>query len=314
MKYFTHLTPLLMLSACLGQTDAPVEPASSFETSAVISVNMTFDRDIDFKVSDIAVVPNNVAPWAGSLFVIDDKTNLLRGDLESGDFKPTAETIKAIAPLARRNKAGLLLTLNQQNQIGGFFEINDDSDYEAIPLSNAPETLINFCTQNILSEQRVYGRDEKGHILALDITSPEDNHLVTAKRIDNLEAQNDADCAVYIKDKDVRAVTLPNAALDTALIGPDSLLFTTEESRTRPRLFLKRNDDIMAIDITGGLSTQAPSQIDSIYVIPNSLGGSLRDGAVIIADNQTGRLIYISLGFLQMRLNETAAAQGQAAN
>jgi hypothetical protein len=35
----------------------------------------------------------------------------------------------------------------------------------------------------------------------------------------------------------------------------------------------------------------------------------LRDGALILADNKTGRLIYISLGFLKMRLNEAAPKQ-----
>lgn len=314
MKRFTPIIFLITLSACQGQADKDNRDKASLNTAAVIQVNMTFDRDIDFQVTDIAAVPNNVAPWAGSLFVIDDMGVLQRGDIESGAFKTVANNIKAFAPLSRANKAGLLITLGMEKQIKGYYEINDASDYRNIPLAQSPSNITHFCTQNILSEDRIYGRDKNGDIFALDIISPEDNGFFNSAKINAQNADHKTDCAVHLMDKAVELVELPSNALDSAVIGPGRLLFTTDESLTRPRMFMRQGQDITAIDITGGLSTLAPARIDNFYVIPNSLGGSLRDGAVIIADNESNRLVYISLGFLKTRLNEIAIDQSEPAN
>jgi len=314
MKHIITTASFIILTACQGQPDENSRDKAVLDIQTVIQVNMTFDRDIDFQVKDIAVVPNNVAPWAGSLFVIDDKGVLKRGDIESGEFKTVADNTKALAPLSRANKAGLLLTLGMDNQIKGYYEINDESDYRNIPLAQSPSNVTNFCVQNRLSEQSVFGRDEKGSLYSVDVISPEDSGRFKSIKINAPNTEHLTDCAIYQDEKDITLINLPSHALSSAVIDSNTLLFTTEESLTIPRMFIRQGKDITAIDITGGLSTLAPSRIDNFYVIPNSLGGSLRDGAVIIADNESDRLVYISLGFLKKRLSEIATKQDGTAN
>lgn len=308
MKHYLPLIALIFLNACKGQSETE-DQGKPVGLDSVITVNMTFDRDIDVNVQKISVVPNNVAPWAGSLFIIDDQNILYRSNIESGDFKSMSKDIKTMAPLSRKNKAGILLTLTPEDQMSGLYEINDQGDYVEIDLSSTPDNITNFCAVNTLSEQRVYGRQNEGQVSALDIVSPIENSFINSAYIEKLNTQHDEACALSINDKDVSPIKLPPNALDVGVIGTNQLLFTTAESRIKPRLYLKDDERIIAIDITGGLSSEAPKRIDSLYVSQSSLGGALRDGAVILADNESKRLIYISLSFLELRAGEIAPPQ-----
>jgi hypothetical protein len=305
MKYFTPLLPLIVLTACNGETANKEAP---LDIDNVITINMTFDREIDMAVKEIAVVPNNVAPWAGSLFIIDDKDNLLRGDIDRGPFKAVAPNIKDLAPLARENAAGVLLTLTNSGSLNGFSEINDEGDYVDIAFIKTPENISAFCAVSALSKEQVFGQDDNGNVITLNVISPMKEGSIEAVKLNGLSA-SPSGCALAINETKTTAQDVPESALNIASLDANSLVFTTQDSLTRPRLFLQSGNEVTAIDITGGLTTDAPEQIDSFYVISNPLGGVLRDGALILADNKTGRLIYISLGFLKMRLNEAAPKQ-----
>lgn len=306
MRYKYTLLPFVLLAACQGKTETPqtIEP---IETDHVISVNMTYDRDIDFSVSHIAVVPNNVAPWAGSLFVIDDASTLRRGDIDRGDFKTVAPNITGLAPLARKNSAGIIITKSNDGTVKGFFEINDYGDFREIPFAKPAPIITSFCAADSLGPQRVYAQDGK-NIMALELISPTDNGYITSKNIDGLTPHHKS-CVLSIGTTDIKSFDIPSAATAARTIDAETIVFTTDDSLTSPRLFMQRNDIITAIDITGGLSTTAPSRIDSFYIIPNSLGGALRDGALILADNESQRLIYVSLGFLKTRMDDVAPTQ-----
>ena len=106
-------------------------------------------------------------------------------------------------------------------------------------------------------------------------------------------------------------VQTPQNILSASLLENNTLVFTTQESLERPRLFILKDGVTTAIDITGGLSTDAPSQIDSFTIIHDNLGGVLRNGAVLIADNASERVIYISLDLLNRRLSETIVSVPQ---
>lgn len=307
MKYCYALLLLAILSACsdkAADSDAP-EPINA---DAVIRVNMTYDRNIDFDVNKIAIVPNSVAPWAGSLFVIDSDNNLRRGDIDRGDFKNVATNIKDLAPLARDKSAGILFTQTLDGSVSAFFEINDEGGYRDIPLKTPLPTIDSFCSVNKLSQQTVYAKSGET-ISALELISPTNNGYIVSADLEGQTPQKLPHCALNTAESDVVTLNVPPSAIRTTALDKDLILFTTEESLRTPRLFVQNKDQITAIDITGGLTTEAPSRIDSFYVIENSLGGVLRDGAIILADNESKRLIYISLDFFKTRLSEIAPEQ-----
>ena len=301
-----YLLPFLILSACSEkrETNDVYKPDN---IDHVINVNMTFDRNIDFPVTKIAVVPNSVAPWASSLFLIDGNNVLQRGDIERGDFKQISTNIQDITPLAREKAAGILLTKSNDGDVQGLLEINDEGDYTDIPLTKTSPNIHSFCAADRLSSQHVFAQLDKD-IMRLDLISPTTNGYVTAIKLEDVSTQEGL-CVVNTNGSDIVAQNVPETALAASILSSGETLFITQESQTSPRLFLQAGDQITAINITGGLTTEAPSRIDSFYVIPNSLGGVLRDGAVILADNESGRLIYISLSFLKMRLAEVARVQ-----
>ena len=308
MKYIYALLPLIILSACTDKTVDSPPPQEPIDTDAVIRVNMTFDRALEFDVSEIAVVPNSVAPWAASLFIIDSENNLRRGDIDRGDFKKIAPNIKDLAPLAREKAAGILFSQTLDGSVTAFFEINDEGGYRDIPLNTPPPTIDSFCHTNQLSPQTVYAKSGET-ISALELISPTNNGYIVSAELEGLAPQKQPHCTLNTAKSDITALNAPPSAIHATALDKDLVLFTTEDSLRTPRLFVQMGNDITAIDITGGLTTVAPSRIDSFYVIENSLGGVLRDGAIILADNESQRLIYISLDFFKTRLSDVAAKQ-----
>ena len=126
MKHIPFIALGLTLAACSQQSDTiDYEP---IQIDRVINVNMTYDRAMPHKATAITAVPNNVAPWVSSLFIIDEQNQLLRGALETGDFKLIATDIHDMAPLARKNATGVIIARTQDNGLKGYIEINDEGD------------------------------------------------------------------------------------------------------------------------------------------------------------------------------------------
>ena len=301
MKYIALIPLILAITACQKQTDTK-NSEEPIQVDHVISVNITYDRPIAHKVEAITAVPNNEAPWLSSLFIIDEKKQLLRGKLESGDFKLIATNIEDITPLARKNTAGVIIALTSDNVLTGFKEINDEGDYEDIAFVKTPQKINGFCKTKNLMEQRIYGFDTNNSY-ALDIINTNENPNIKFLEIETPTATTDP-CLLKISGDAIDLVQTPKNILSASLLEPDTLIFTTHESRNRPRLFMQKGDETMAIDITGGLSTEAPSQIDSFTIVHNNLGGVLRNGAVMITDNASERVIYISLDLLNRRISD----------
>ena len=306
MKFIASLFLLLTLTACNGagsdKIDAELNSAESVQADSVIKVNMTYDRTIDYNVKKIAVVPNNVAPWTGSLFITTESNILYRGDIDRGPFAHVSDDISEIAPLARKNMAGIILGKTNEGNIKAFVEINDDSEYRPLPLNKTPKAVEALCNVNRPDMNRIYAKLERD-IIALDLVSPQENSYIGSAIIEDVKLTNEH-CNLAIDTKDITPIAAPKMAVNMAVLSDSKIVFTTEESKRSPRLFVKDADSITAIDITGGITSAAPSQIDAIYVIPNSLGGVLRNGALIMADNASQRLIYISLDFLEKRLDQ----------
>jgi len=275
---------------------------ASISSDQAITVNMTYDRGIDVRVKDIAIVPNNVAPWLGSLFIIDDNNTLWRGPIDGGDFDKVARNISGMAPLARKNAAGILMAHTPGGEIKAFLEINDDSDYRPMPLSKAPDKIDAFCGLDRPNLNHVYARSGQD-IIALKMISRQNNRFLEAAKASQLSATSPL-CNLTTHKETITPHIAPEAAIDAAILDDDSILFITKESQSAPRLFVQRAGKITAIDITGGITTQGPKRIDAIYVIPNSLGAVLRNGALIMSDNETQRLIYVSLDYLMRQLDD----------
>ena len=280
-------------------------PVPAVQVDAALSINMTYDREVGFPVKAIAIVPNNVAPWVSSLFLIDDDNKLHRGAIDAGAFDNVAKDIAGIAPLARNNDAGIALAHTHTGEVKAFLEINDDSDYRAMPLSETPHDIDAFCAVDHPSAARVYAKSGP-NILTLELTSPQENSYIGAAPINGLKARGKT-CSVITDAEDLISLDAPKTALGTAVLDSNTLLFITKDSQSAPRLFIKRGEDVTAINITGGITMAAPKQIDALYVMPNSMGGVLRNGALVLADNETQRLIYISLDFFKQRVDEIFA-------
>ena len=96
------------LTACdKDKTTTDKHAPVTTQADKAINVNLTYDRNIDVTVKDIAIVPNNVAPWLGSMFIIDDNNTLRRGPIDGGDFDEVAQNISGMAPLARKTRQAL---------------------------------------------------------------------------------------------------------------------------------------------------------------------------------------------------------------
>ncbi|MEP6341919.1 MAG: hypothetical protein ABJ275_01275 [Maricaulaceae bacterium] len=308
MKYTVLIALMLAMTACQKQTNT-IAASEPTQVDQVIRVNMTYDRLMPHKATAVTAVPNNVAPWVSGLFIIDEQDQLLRSGLEVGEFKLVATGIKSMAPLARKNAASIIMAQTLDNDVTGYMEINDKGDYKNIPFTKAPQDLSGLCETSALMEQRIYGYD-KSKTYALEIINPTENGRVESVEVKNLPAPTDQ-CLLAIEGNNIVAVSTPKTAINAAQLEPGTIIYTTHESLERPRLFLQKGDVTTAIDITGGLTTAAPTQIDSFTIIRNNLGGVLRNGAVLIADNQSERVIYVSLDLLNRRLNERVSLPTQ---
>ena len=307
MKYIALITLTLTVTACSQPSDT-VETHGATQVDHVISVNMTYDRPMPHDATAITAVPNNVAPWVSSLFILDEEGQLLRGGLETGDFKPIASNIQEIKPLARKNASGIIMA-RTADSIAAYIEINEEGDYKDIPFVKTPQNISGFCETKDLYEQRIYGHDTR-EIFALEVISPTANGRVEAVKIESTPTVK-GNCMLSVEGNNVELIPSPKHAIQTALLNQNMLIFTTNESKERPRLFMQQDNVVTAIDITGGLTTIAPTQIDSFSIIHNNLGGVLRNGAVLITDNASERVIYLSLDLLNRRLAEANSLSDQ---
>ena len=313
MKYIALIILIHAVTACQKQAESidshvPIQYEPT-RVDHVISANITYDRHMPHESAAITAVPNNVAPWASSLFIIDERKQLLRGSLDTGAFKLIATNVNDMVPLARKNAAGVIMALTSDNTLRGYIETNDQGDYEEISFVKTLQNFNGFCKTETLKEQRIYGYDSHKPY-TIDVINPSEKARIEALVIETLPAPT-GKCLLTISDNDIDMVQTPKNILSASLLENNTLVFTTHESLERPRLFILKDGVTTAIDITGGLSTDAPSQIDSFTIIHDNLGGVLRNGAVLIADNASERVIYISLDLLNRRLSETIVSVPQ---
>ena len=67
-------------------------------------------------------------------------------------------------------------------------------------------------------------------------------------------------------------------------------------------VFLTSKDEPFSISVQGGLSTEGLSQMNAAYMYVDSLGGVFRDGALILSDANSDRLVMISKPLVQREL------------
>ena len=308
------LTASLSLSAC--QTGE--KPAAVSTQPPAASITVTADINTGIRTKHITVIPNDVAPWLSQIILLDTSGDLYRTALDSGKAKPLNAKAKDAIGLMRRKAPGVLLTLSDGGTLSAFIESNDEGDLSPLAVSSPNSTLSGFCHGEKAPDGTVYAITNDSHLVSLAVLVEDNQHIhlsetqsvkLNSQPLGCLGFKNEP--LLRYEDK-LSSPSNNNQGFPMNLDGTQQLaLVSVEDSTTvlkplgnNPNLgvFLTSKDEPFSISVQGGLSTEGLSQMNAAYMYVDSLGGVFRDGALILSDANSDRLVMISKPLVQREL------------
>ena len=302
------------LTAC-KQTNAP---SPLIEAEPVASLTVTADINAGIRTQKITIIPNDIAPWLSQIILIDEEGELYQTALDSGEANSLGMNAKDAIGLMRRKAPGVLLTLSETNTLSALIETSDEGDLSSITVSAPDLSLASFCQGNTAPEDNVYALTTNGDIVNL-VVLVEENESVRLSMTDRMDMAGKPIGCVKIKDQAFglyrdRIVSSDGQQTYSMSIGEQQVAVLSGDASTRiisplspnPNLaiFSIGNKEAFGASVTGGLSTLPLKQINAAHIYTNSMGGVFRDGALILSDATSDRIVMISLPVVQRELTK----------
>jgi len=267
-------TVTLTLASC--QSDDKTPKSRSTEAAADISLRATTDIITPSPIKAASFVPNSVASWLGHIILLDDKGALHRATTDSAKTEIVAlGKYTDVMGLAREKKSGVFLALTSRGDVKAFVQSDDEGNFMPIAVSQDTYSIERFCASADPTGDRVWAQTAKGdRVFSIDIF--EDTSLSIN------EATSEADETNLCK---------ANSALN---LGPDYTLKPNNESA---HLTLSKGEKDLSAEITNGLSIGGIETAGFVTVTNANMGSVFNEGVILVADENQGRLVLISLAY-----------------
>ena len=311
MKNLHKLAPAalaLILSACGGEpTEALPEGTVGLRITSEIPTKVKADR--------ISVIPNDVAPWVSQILLLSDG-QLYRTTANGGQAQAVnGGTLKDMIGLMRKGEAGTVLTLTREGKLSAMIEKDDEGRLARLNVSAKSENYDGFC---------------QGFTAPLDTV-----HAYSGKTLVTLKVSYDGDSLMRVERAKTRTSPKPISACFMAdnlgLIISGGELYVNGAAAGRvsetaiglSALSLKATPTLVYADgnmligtrqanpnlkskvvIEDGLSVEGTKNVSFAFVTADSLGGTFNEGAVILQDAGSERLILVARPFAQQSLSK----------
>lgn len=317
MKHYTPfanaarslLIPLfgaVVLSSC-GKAEAPPLPEGT------VGVRITSAVETGITAERLTVIPNDVAPWVSQILILS-KGQVYRTTATGGKAQSVnAGTVKDMIGLMRKGEAGTALTLTQDGQLSGLIEKDDEGRLARINVSAKATTFDGFCQSTQAPTQTVSAFSGKD-LVALKI-SYDGNEVI---RVTETARQSFSKpiTACLSRDEDVivaaggqlyadgTAIASVGNTTRLAAIGKNSAptMLLSKAGQAVETLQFSTPHKTRAVLIEDGMSIAGSDSLGAVFATKDSLGGTFNNGALIIQDAKTERLMLINAAFAERTL------------
>ena len=265
---------LAALSAC--QSDDKASISSSPELTADITLRATSDIQTPSPIQAASFVPNSVASWLGHIILLDEQGKLHRATTDSAETDIVAlGKYTDVMGLLREKKAGVFLALTPQGQIKAFVQTDDEGNFGPMAVSQGDYDFQRFCVAANPAGTRFWAETKGGSkVFSVDIF--EDTSL-TINEID--------------RGSDEADLCKANSDLE---LGPNHTLKPDNDSAN---LTLSDGQKDLSVEITNGLSIGGIETAGFVTVTNANMGSVFNEGVILVADENEGRLVLISLAY-----------------
>lgn len=307
------ITTIFALTACTA------DKTPNMDTAIPIQLVATHAFDTDTHIKSIAFVPNNVAPWLGRLILLDDTGHLHSTDIEGRRMISLApKKYIDILGLSLDNAAGVVLAINENNEIEAFIESSDDGEFSPMAYSGKPLKVTGFCKSVIPTAKniQVLTVERKMQDLSIHVNGKIVEQIIVQNNMNTKKGVNcQTDTANTISfqplKRDVKQSFNPLATADTKLdtaLQPHLSAHIIQAKEGR--LFSLNADDkdiIYSLSIENGLSIQGIEKIDYVTGTTANYGGAaFADGFIAMINNDEQRIVFLSREYVGRKITETA--------
>jgi hypothetical protein len=311
MKNLQKLAPAALaicLAACGG------EPPEALPKGTV-GLRITSEVPSKVKADRISVIPNDVAPWISQILLLADG-QLYRTTANGGQAQAVnGGTLKDMVGLMRKGEAGTVLTLTREGKLSAMIEKDDEGRLARMNVSAKSENYDGFCQGYTAPSDTVYAYSGKT-LVTLGISYESDSLM----RVERLETQNSpkpiTSCLMaenlslivsggelYVNGASAGRVGDTVSGLGALSVkSTPTLVYVDGDTLIGAR---QANPDLKSkVVIEDGLSVMGTKNISHTFTTGDSLGGTFNEGAVILQDSSSDRLILVARPFAQQALSK----------
>lgn len=275
-----HLIKPIIFGIAIGLIGCQADKTSSktpAEASAIdITLRATSDIETPSPIKAASFVPNSVASWLGHIILLDEKGALHRATTDSARTEVVALGKYAdVMGLAREKKTGVFLAITRQGQIKAFVQSDDEGNYMPLAVSQSNHSFKRFCPSTDPMSTRVWADTTKGPgVFSIDIFE---------------------DTSLTINEAEVQSGETNLCDANNALTLTQD--YTLEPDNESAHLTLSNDEKDFSVEITNGLSIGGIETAGFVTVTNANMGSVFNEGVILVADENEGRLVLISLAY-----------------
>jgi len=277
MRFTKHIffSAIIGLTACQNGDDTPKTNAA--KPAADFTLRATSDIQTPSPIKAATFVPNSVATWLGHIILLDETGTLHRATTDSAETDVVALGKYAdVMGLAREKKSGVFLALTPQGQIKAFVQSDDEGNFSPLAVSQGDQSFERFCATATPNGSEIWARTTSriSQKLAVEIF---EETSVTLNPIGMADGDTD-----------------PCAANNALSLNDD---YTVKPDSASAHLTLSNGKKDLSVEITNGLSIGGINDAGFVTVTNTNMGSVFNEGVIVIADENEGRLVLISLAY-----------------
>lgn len=277
LKY-TALTAILLGTACQsGDDSANTKSPGGSAPAADITLRATSDIRTPAPIKAATFVPNSVASWLGHIILLDDKGKLHRATTDSTETELVALGRYAdVIGLAREKKSGVFLALTPQGQVKAFVQSDNEGNFSPLAVSQNLQAFDRFCASTTPSGSLIWAETQAGLPKKIAVNVFEDSSVTLSET------------AIAKEDIDLCK------ANDALKLGAGYSISPDDKGTG---LILDDDKKRMTMDVMNGLSIQGVKDAGFVTVTSSNMGSVFNEGAILIAEQDEGRLVLIARGY-----------------
>lgn len=323
MRYFLLFAGVL----AMGCSEKPVEPRRAAQP---VTINVTHSISVPAPARQTVFVPNLVAAWRGRIITADQSGQIYSADIENGAVQKLPRGNGALPisqirleALYQKGSAGAVLILSK-NATSAFIEADDEGVFAPLPFSQTGNEIIALCPDFYPKPGTAFGLLQSGKIGKVDyaIHAPKDDgtdqnvqaviseEIAGPKSIDSCAHKDGilyarANDRLFVRNEDgweAEPISAPPSLQSPVLIGNDPYFAGLDEAGTVHLYAANSKDNDYRLNIEDSFLMPGLARAGSVASTAHNFGTVFRDGFLMAADPNTGRLVFIGTEYLSKEI------------